>query len=62
MPGQSCEGFDLEEILKSIDEALQLLPRKMDSKEARLMLLAIGYQESRFQHRRQLVGNPPRGL
>lgn len=60
MPGQSCEGFDLEEILKPIDEALQLLPRKMDSKEARLMLLAIGYQESRFKHRRQLVGSPPR--
>lgn len=50
----------MEEILKSIDEALQLLPRKMDSKEARLMLLAIGYQESRFTDRRQLVGSPPK--
>lgn len=47
-------------IMNSINEAFALLPSKMDSKEARLMLLAIGLQESRFQHRRQLVGNPPR--
>jgi hypothetical protein len=40
--------------------ALELLPPRMDSKEARVMLLAIGLQESRFLHRRQLVGNPPR--
>ena len=26
------------------------------------MLLAIGLQESRFEHRRQLVGNPPRPI
>jgi hypothetical protein len=32
----------------------------MDTPEARLLLLAIGLQESRFEHRRQLVGNPPR--
>lgn len=32
----------------------------MDTPEARIMLLAIGLQESRFEHRRQLVGNPPR--
>lgn len=30
--------------MKSIDEAFSLLPSKMDSKEARLMLLAIGFQ------------------
>lgn len=47
-------------IMNSINEAFASLPSKMDSKEARLMLLAIGLQESRFQHRRQLVGNPPR--
>jgi hypothetical protein len=40
--------------------ALELLPPRMDSKEARVMLLAICLQESRFLHRRQLVGNPPR--
>lgn len=42
-----------------IDPALALLPPKMDSAEARVMLLAIGLQESRFRDRRQLVGNPP---
>lgn len=50
----------MKDVLRSIDEALSLLPEKMDSKEARVMLVAIGLQESRFQHRRQLVGNPPR--
>lgn len=41
-------------IMSSIDEAFALLPSKMDSKEASLMLLTIGLQESRFRHRRQL--------
>lgn len=50
----------MKDILRSIDEALSLLPEKMDSKEARVMLVTIGLQESRFKHRRQLVGNPPR--
>jgi len=51
----------LSEIIKTgIDPALALLPAKMDSREARIMLLAIGLQESLFLHRRQLVGNPPR--
>lgn len=50
----------MEDVLNAIDEALSLLPAGMDSKEARLLLLAIGLQESRFKHRRQLVGNPPR--
>jgi hypothetical protein len=44
----------------AIELALSLLPSAMDSAEARVMLLAIGLQESRFLHRRQLVGNPPR--
>lgn len=44
----------------AITEALEMLPEQMDSDEARVMLLAIGLQESRFLHRRQLVGNPPR--
>lgn len=44
----------------AITEALSLLPDRMTSDEAIVMLLAIGLQESRFQHRRQLVGNPPR--
>lgn len=50
----------MKEILHAIDEAMPLLPERMDSKEARVMLLAIGSQESRFEHRRQLVGSPPR--
>lgn len=51
----------LSEIIKTgIDPALALLPAKMDTPAARVMLLAIGLQESRFEHRRQLVGNPPR--
>lgn len=46
--------------LTAIDAALALLPSRMDSPEARVMMLAIGLQESRFQHRQQLVGNPPK--
>jgi len=45
---------------ESLNEALRLLPAAMDSPQARVMLVAIGLQESRFTHRRQLVGNPPR--
>lgn len=45
----------------AIDEALLLLPAKMDSKQARVMMLAIGLQESRFEHRRQ-IGGPARGF
>lgn len=41
--------------------ALVLLPAKMDSKLARIMLLSIGMQESRFQYRRQVNG-PARGF
>ena len=44
----------------AINEALSLLPSGMDSTEARVMLIAIGLQESRFKYRRQLVGNPPK--
>ena len=49
-----------EIIAAGINPALALLPAGMDTPEARIMLLAIGLQESRFEHRRQLVGNPPR--
>jgi len=38
----------------------EMLPPRMDTPEARVMLIAIGLQESRFVHRRQLVGTPPR--
>lgn len=46
--------------LGAIRDAAQLLPPKLDSAKARVMLAAIGLQESRFEHRRQLVGSPPR--
>ncbi|AYD65290.1 hypothetical protein DVB37_16220 [Achromobacter sp. B7] len=53
--------MNLSEITKTgINPALALLPAKMDTPAARVMLLAIGLQESRFEHRRQIVGNPPR--
>lgn len=45
---------------QAIKPALALLPARMSSPEAEVMLLAIGLQESRFEHRRQLVGSPPR--
>jgi hypothetical protein len=44
-----------------LDEALALLPARMDTPAARVMLLAIGLQESRFLHRRQ-IGGPARGF
>lgn len=52
---------DLKKIISEVVEpALQLLPVGMDSPKARVLLLAIALQESRFEHRRQLVGNPPK--
>ena len=44
-----------------VAEALRLLPSRMDSSEARVMLLSIGLQESRLHYRRQ-IGGPARGL
>lgn len=41
--------------------ALDLLPRRMDTPAARVMLLAIGLQESQLVHRRQIVGGRPVG-
>lgn len=52
----------LDEIVsKAMEPAFALLPAKMDTKEARCMMLAIGLQESRFQHRQQ-IGGPARGF
>ncbi|CAB3925121.1 hypothetical protein [Achromobacter ruhlandii] len=45
----------------AISPALALLPTRMDTPAARVMLLAIGLQESRFVHRRQ-IGGPARGF
>lgn len=46
---------------KDIDAALALLPPKMDSAEARVLLLAIALQESGFKSRRQYGNGPARG-
>lgn len=45
----------------AIDPALALLPPKMDSTAARVLLLAAGQQESRFIYRAQ-VGGPAHGF
>lgn len=44
---------------KAINPALGMLPAKMDSDAARVMLLAIGLQESRFEYRFQKVHGDP---
>lgn len=43
-----------------INPALEILPKKMDSPAARIMLLAIGLQESRLIHTHQ-IGGPAHG-
>ena len=54
--------MDLKEVVeRAIEPALALLPARMDTPAARVMLLAIGLQESRFVHRRQ-IGGPARGF
>src|SRR3990167_1407919 len=51
----------LSEIRRSaIEPALLLLPARMTSPQAEVLLLAIGLQESQFVHRRQLGGGPGR--
>lgn len=52
-------------ILKTVNDnyitpALQILPKNMDSAAARVMLLAIGLQESRLIHTHQ-IGGPAHG-
>lgn len=39
----------------AINPAFKLLPKQMDSREARVALLAIGLQESKFEHRWQVI-------
>lgn len=49
--------MDLKTVIEAaIEPALAFLPTKMDTPEAMVMLLAIGLQESRFLHRRQIGG------
>ena len=45
--------------VESIKQGLELLPKKFTSKSAFRLLIAIGYQESRFTHRFQVVQGKP---
>lgn len=45
-------------IIDILDPALAWLPPKMDSREARVQLLATGLQESKFEHRYQVLNHP----
>lgn len=42
-------------VTAAVDQALALLPHKMDTPQARALLYAIGLQESGFEFRRQVV-------
>lgn len=44
----------------AVEGALELLPAKMNSARAKALEMAIGFQESQFEHRFQL-GGPARG-
>ena len=48
-------------VQSAVSPALALLPGSMDSLEARIELLAIGLQESRFVYRVQLLNDGGRG-
>lgn len=52
----------IDPIKDAIAPALKLLPKSLDTPEARLMLFAIGLQESGFKHRRQMNDGPARGF
>ena len=55
--------MDLRSVRRSIIEpALSLLPAKMESPQAVVMLLAIGLQESRFEYRRQMGNGPAKSF
>lgn len=49
-------------IVDVLNPGLALLPSRLDSERARVLLLAIGLQESRFEFRRQLGNGPARGF
>lgn len=54
--------MNLKDVLATaVMPALAMLPDSMNSAKARVMMLAIGLQESRFELRRQ-VGGPARGF
>lgn len=44
-----------------IEPALRLLPPRLDTPKARVLLMAIGLQESRFEHRYQVLTGGGKG-
>lgn len=54
--------YPVDALREIIDPALAELPAGMVSDAARVMLVAIGLQESRLTYRRQGNGGPARGL
>ena len=50
-----------DKVLNSIDAGLALLPSSLSSPQARVMMYAIGLQESRMTYRRQIVNGKPIG-
>lgn len=61
MSAGAPRAVPLDAVLRDmIRPALAMLPARMTGPQADVMLLAIGLQESRFRHRRQIRG-PARG-
>lgn len=54
--------MDTDAVAAAVDEALSMLPQRMDSIPARVMIYAIGLQESQFKYRRQMGNGPARGF
>ena len=50
-----------EVITRVLNPAMALLPEQMDTPKARVIMLAIGLQESRFEYRKQIHG-PAKGF
>jgi len=48
--------MQLSEVRPIIGQALALLPARMNTQQAVVQMLAIGLQESRFEHRKQIGG------
>ena len=48
-------------VMRAVNEGLRLLPPAMDTKEARVLMYAIGLQESRFTHRAQVIDGGGKG-
>lgn len=58
--GDSAVTLD-QVIAKVLNPGLAYLPLAMDTKKAELMLLAIGLQESKFEHRYQVLNGGGKG-